>query len=147
MRWYMKFHLLGEKTKVEIDVLAREYPNSSDYWDGNWVLSNVKVYIPGYYVDFNASLRTDDIRDFFTDLKAMNRNLAGKAILKNLDSFIHLEGEMDKLGHIKWSGETCYPAGSGAVLTFEFTSNQSYLEDLIKELEKITYEYSVIGNP
>ena len=44
----MKFHLLGEKTKVEIDVLAREYPNSSDYWDGNWVISNVKVKIPGY---------------------------------------------------------------------------------------------------
>ncbi|QCR31910.1 hypothetical protein [Lysinibacillus sp. SGAir0095] len=141
----MKFHLLGEKTKVEIDVLAREYPNSSDYWDGNWVISNVKVEIPGYYVDFNASLRTDDIRDFVNDLKSMNRYLTGKAILKNLESFIHFEGEMDKLGHIDWSGETCYPAGSGAVLTFEFVSNQSYLEDLIKELEDITYVYPVIG--
>ena len=141
----MKFHLLGEKTKVEIDVLAREYPNSSDYWDGNWVISNVKVEIPGYYVDFNASLRTDDIRDFVNDLKSMNRYLTGKAILKNLESFIHFEGEMDKLGHIDWSGETCYPAGSGTVLTFEFVSNQSYLEDLIKELEDITYVYPVIG--
>lgn len=141
----MKFHLLGEKTKVEIDVLAREYPNSSDYWDGNWVISNVKVEIPGYYVDFNASLRTDEIRDFVNDLKSMNRNLTGKAILKNLESIIHFEGEMDKLGHIDWSGETCYPAGSGAVLTFEFVSNQSYLEDLIKELEDITYVYPVIG--
>ncbi|MBD8028705.1 hypothetical protein H9636_18930 [Ureibacillus sp. Re31] len=141
----MKFHLLGEKTKVEIDVLAREYPNSSDYWDGNWVISNVKVEIPGYYVDFNASLRTDEIRDFLNDLKSMNRYLTGKAILKNLESIIHFEGEMDKLGHIDWSGETCYPAGSGAVLTFEFVSNQSYLEDLIKELEDITYVYPVIG--
>jgi hypothetical protein len=143
----MKFHLLGEKTKVEIDVLAREYPNSSDYWDGNWVISTVKVEIPGYYVDFNASLRTDDIRDFVNDLKLMNRHLSGKAILKNLDSFIHFEGEMNKLGHIEWSGETCYPGGSGALLTFEFVSNQSYLEGLIKELEDITYVYPVIGKP
>jgi hypothetical protein len=143
----MKFHLLGEKTKVEIDVIGREYPNSSDYWDGNWVVSNVKVEIPGYNVNFNASLRTDDIRDFVNDLKLMSRNLSGKATLKNLDSFIHFEGEMDKLGHIEWSGETCYPAGSGAVLTFEFVSNQSYLDVLIKELEDITYVYPVIGNP
>ncbi|MBM7569938.1 hypothetical protein [Aquibacillus albus] len=143
----MKFHLLGEKTKVEIDVKGREYPNSSDYWDGNWVVSNVKVEIPGYNVNFNASLRTDDIRDFVNDLKLMSRNLSGKAILKNLDSFIHFEGEMDKLGHIEWSGETCYPAGSGAVLTFEFVSNQSYLDALIKELEDITYVYPVIGKP
>ena len=141
----MKFHLLGEKTKVEIDVLTREYPNSSSYWDVNWVISNVKVEIPGYYVNFTASLRTDEIRDFVNELKSMNRYLTGKAILKNLDSFIHFEGEMDKLGHIDWSGETCYPAGSGAVLSFEFVSDQSHLINLIKELEDIIYVFPVIG--
>nr|WP_151535025.1 hypothetical protein [Cytobacillus depressus] len=67
--------------------------------------------------------------------------------MKNLDSFIHFECKMNKLGHINWSGETCYPAGSGAVLNFEFVSNQSYLEDLIKELEDINYVYPVIGKP
>ena len=141
----MKFHLLGEKTKVEIDVLTREYPNSSSYWDVNWVISNVKVEIPGYYVNFTASLRTDEIRDFVNEMKSMNRYLTGKAILKNLDSFIHFEGEMDKLGHIDWSGETCYPAGSGAVLSFEFVSDQSHLINLIKELEDIIYVFPVIG--
>nr|WP_223701850.1 hypothetical protein [Sutcliffiella deserti] len=63
--------------------------------------------------------------------------------MKNLDSFIHFEGVMNKLGHIDWSGETWYPAGSGAVLTFEFVSNQSYLENLIKELEDIIKIYPV----
>ncbi|GGA40859.1 WapI family immunity protein [Psychrobacillus lasiicapitis] len=143
----MKFRLLGEKTKVEIEILGREHPNSYDYWDGNWVVSNVKVQIPGYYVDFNASLRTDEIRDFVDDLKLMDRHLSGKAILNNLDSFIHFEGKMDKLGHIEWSGETCYPVGTGAVLSFEFMSNQSYLKDLIKDLEDITDVYPVIGKP
>ncbi|MER2119080.1 MAG: hypothetical protein ABS935_02375 [Solibacillus sp.] len=122
----MKFHLLGEKTKVEIDDFARKYPNSSDYWEGNWVISNVKVKIPGYDVNFIESLRTDEIRGFVIDLKSMKRHLTGKAILKSLESFIHFEGEMNKLGHIDWSGETCYPAGSGTVLSFEFVSDQSH---------------------
>lgn len=42
----MKFRLLGENSKVEIDVLDREYPNSSDYSDGKLVISNVKAEIP-----------------------------------------------------------------------------------------------------
>lgn len=143
----MKFHLIGEETKVEIDILAREYPHSSDYWDGNWVSSHVIINIPGYYVNFYASLRTDEIRDFVKDLKLMKKHLSGKAKLVNLDTYIHFECEMDKLGHINWSGETCYPAGSGAVLNFEFVSDQSYLEELIKELDDITYVYPVIGTP
>ena len=52
----MKFHLLGEETKVEIEVLGRQHPNCLDYWDGNWIISNVKVEIPEYYVYFNSSL-------------------------------------------------------------------------------------------
>ncbi|WP_420851769.1 WapI family immunity protein [Oceanobacillus jeddahense] len=107
--------------------------------------STIKVEIPGYYVDFNASLRTDDIRDFVNDLKLMNRHLTGKAILKNLDGFIHFECKMNQLGHIAWSGETCYPAGSGAILRFKISANQSYLDHLMKELEDIIYTFPVIG--
>lgn len=143
----MEFHLLGEVTKVKIDVLGREYPDCSDYWDGNWVISNVKIDIPGYHADFSASLRTDDISDFLSELRRMNRQLSGKAALKNIDNFVHFEGKMDKAGQIVWSGETCYPAGSGAILTFEFISDQSYLTDLIRELEDLMHVYPVIGNP
>ncbi|MEK8198412.1 MULTISPECIES: hypothetical protein [Lysinibacillus] len=37
----MKFHLLEE------DSLSHEYPNSSDYWDENRVISNTKAEIDG----------------------------------------------------------------------------------------------------
>lgn len=44
----MKFCLLGEDTKAEIDVLCRSHPNCTDYWDGNWINSWVNTEIPGY---------------------------------------------------------------------------------------------------
>jgi hypothetical protein len=40
----MKFCLLGEETKAEIEVLCRSHPNCTDYWDGNWVLSLKERY-------------------------------------------------------------------------------------------------------
>ncbi|MCT8140296.1 hypothetical protein H1D32_22910 [Anaerobacillus sp. CMMVII] len=143
----MKFYLLGEETKIDIDVLSRNHPNCTDFWDGNWVHSKVNIEIPGYRVHFNADLRTDEIRDFLNELKEMNKHLKGKATLSNLDSFLHFECVMNKLGGVSWSIETCYPAGYGAVLNFEFEADQSYLQNLITELEDILTAFPVIGRP
>lgn len=141
----MKFHLYGENTLVEIDVLSREYPASTSYWDGNWVQSNVKVEIPGYTANFYASLRTDEIESFLNELRLMYQNLSGTANLRNMDEVIHFECKMNKRGTIHWAGKTCYPAGSGAELHFEFVSDQSYLIELIRELEEIIVIHPIIG--
>ena len=107
----MKFYLLGEETTIGIDVLYRNYPNSSDYWDGNWVTSNINIKIPGYLVNFGANLRTDELRDFTNEIKLMSKLLKGKANLKNLENYLHIECEMDKLGKIIWTAETCFSCG------------------------------------
>ncbi|MET4559832.1 hypothetical protein ABIA69_000975 [Lysinibacillus parviboronicapiens] len=144
----MNFHLLGEENeRVVMEVLSRKYPNSADYWDVNWIDSKINVEIPGYLVQFYADLRTDDVRDFVDELKLMSSSLQGKAILKNLESTIHFECKMNYSGQIMWSGETCYPAGYGAVLKFEFKSDQSYLKRLIKDLDDILTVFPVIGKP
>lgn len=144
----MKFHLLGnEYERVEIEVISRRYPDTTNYWDINWIDSKINVDIPGYVVEFHASLRTDELSDFLNELQLLNKNLKGNATLNNLDKYIHFECEMDRLGKMKWSGETCYPAGFGAVLNFEFNSDQSYLERLIKELEAVLSVFPIIGKP
>lgn len=141
----MKFHVLGNRTKLEIDVRQRNYPDSRDYWDANWVASVIHLEIPGYMVHFEADLRTEELRDFVEELRTMNENLGGTAILKNLDSYIYLEGTMDRLGKIAWTIETCYPAGIGTQLTSEFESDQSYLRILIDELDRVLEAFPVIG--
>ncbi len=144
----MKFHLLGEENeRVEIDVLSRSHPKSLDYWDVNWIITTIKIELPGYLVQFNADLRTDELKDFLDELNRISSNLRGKAILKNLDNYVHVECEINHKGQLLWSVRTCYPAGYGAVLTFEFKSDQSYLQRLVKELEAILALFPVIGKP
>jgi hypothetical protein len=143
----MKFHLIGMETKIELDVLGRSHPHSTDFWDGNWVTTNYEIGIPGYTVSFLGNLRTDEISDFSNDLKSMNQHLRGKAVLSNMDNFLHIVGKMDVLGKITWAVETCYPAGYGATLKFEFEADQSYLMTLIRELDNILKNFPVIGKP
>ncbi|MDN7246213.1 WapI family immunity protein [Planococcus shenhongbingii] len=141
----MKFHVLGNETKLEIDVLRRNYPDSRDYWDANWVASIIHLEIPGYVVHFEADLRTDELKEFVDGLRDMNERLHGTAILKNLDNYIHLTGSMNPLGKISWILETLYPVGTGAQLSCDFESDQSYLRILIDELDAVLEAFPVIG--
>jgi hypothetical protein len=77
----------------------------------------------------------------------MYKNLKGKAELRNLDSYLHFNCVMDKLGKVTWTIETHFPPGYGATLNFEFDSDQTYLPKLIKELDEILVSYPVIGKP
>ncbi|MFC4322008.1 WapI family immunity protein [Litchfieldia salsa] len=143
----MEFNIIGEETRVVINILNRSHPECTDYWDGNWVKAKIDIQIPGYLAKFDLDLRTDELRDFLIGLRIMNKDLKGKAQLNNLDSYIEIECEVTKIGGIVWSVETCYPAGYGAVLKFEFESDQSYLLNLISELEAILVTFPVIGKP
>lgn len=143
----MKFQISGDDAKIEIAVNSRSHPQSSDYWDGNWIASTIKIEIPGYKAQFNADLRTDELRDFVNELKEMDKKLKGKANLVNLDGYLELEAELDIRGRISWIAETCYPAGMGAVLKFDFYSDQSYLKGIINEIEAILSVFPVLGKP
>ncbi|WP_270182274.1 WapI family immunity protein [Alkalihalobacillus sp. CinArs1] len=143
----IQFQLLGDKSKIAIEVLGRKYPDSTDYWDGNWIDSYVLLKIPGYSAKFRANVRTNELLSFLEELKTMNETLKGKAVLENMEDFILLEGRMDALGNVMWSGETCYPMGTGAILNFTFESDQSYLTKLIEELIVVVDKFPVIGKP
>lgn len=143
----MKIHLLGEETTIEIVVIGRSHPECTDYWDGNWIISNIWIEIPGYKAQFKADLRTDELWNFSNELKLMNKELKGKASLINLDGYLEIECEINKQGVIHWTAETCYPAGFGAVLKFDFSSDQSYLIGIVQEIESILSVFPVIGKP
>lgn len=141
----LKFHVLGNKVKLEIDVLHRNYPASRDYWDANWLASLIHLEIPGYTAHFEADLRTNELKEFADELRDMNENLKGTATLKNLDDYIHLTGTMNSLGKILWNLETRYPVGIGAQLSCAFESDQSYLRTLIDEIDTVLETFPVIG--
>lgn len=143
----MKFHIIGDEAKLELDVIGRSHPDCLDYWDGNWITTYLKIDIPGYHVSFPAHLRTDELEMFLDGLKEMNKMLKGKAELNNMDSYLHFECIMDKFGKITWTIDTVYPPAFGAKLHFDFQSDQSYLPNLIKELNEILILFPVIGKP
>ncbi|MFC4713526.1 hypothetical protein [Planococcus dechangensis] len=75
----------------------------------------------------------------------MNDKRKGKAELTSMEGVIEVQCRTNLLGRIAWQAKTQYPSGTGAVLTFEFASDQSYLLLLLRELENILASYPVVG--
>ncbi|RLQ90856.1 hypothetical protein [Planomicrobium sp. Y74] len=142
-----KLDILGSETKIEIKILERVYPESIGSWEGDWVKAAIRVEIPGYSANFLADLRTEEFKEFRDQLAAMNQELVGTASLISIENAIEAKAVIDSLGGIYWEVSTCYPIGTGAVLTFEFDSDQSYLNQLVKELDEVLKEFPVLETP
>lgn len=74
----------------------------------------------------------------------MNQEVEGTASLISIEHSIEAKAIMDSLGGIYWEVSTCCPIGTGAVLTFEFRSDQSYRDQLVKELDEVLKEFPVL---
>lgn len=142
-----KLNILGSKTKIEIMILERLYPELIGSWEGDWVKAVIKVEIPGYSADFLADLRTEEFKGFREQLATMDQKLEGSASFISIENTIEAKAVMDSSGGIYWEVSTRYPISIGAVLTFDFGSDQSYLNQLVKELDEVLTEFPVLEHP
>lgn len=136
--------ILGSETKIEIKILGRLYPESIGSWEGDWGKGDIRVEILGYSANFLADLRAEEFKEFRDQLAAMNQELEGTASLISIENAIKAKAVMDSCGGIYWEVSTRYPISTGAVLTFDFGSDQSYLNQLIKELDEVLSEFPVL---
>lgn len=51
-------------TYVKLNVAGRIYPNTNDYWDGNWLKSEIEINSYGFKGVYGTNLRADDFKGF-----------------------------------------------------------------------------------
>jgi hypothetical protein len=65
--------------RLSIDSLRWEFPDSTDFWYGNWVYANVTVKCGAFTGSYGALLRTDELAVFRAQLGTLYDNLSGHA--------------------------------------------------------------------
>jgi hypothetical protein len=58
--------ILGKETSEYLQILVDNfaYPDSTDFWDGNWINTRIKIKVGGFIGDYDAQLRNVDFFDF-----------------------------------------------------------------------------------
>ena len=128
---------------LSVWVEDREFPDASDYWDGNWLVIRAKMKASGASVESGGPiLMTTDVERFRDDLVVMASTLAGKAILTGLEPGINMTLEMCGRGHVEGVIEIT-PDHLNQQHRFKVEADQSYLPALVSSCDAILSRFPV----
>ena len=142
-----------DEDHIGIRVMRRSHPHAEDYWDGNWVDSEIQVDIRPWRATYPAQLRTEEFSLFRDQLSDMHDETRREASFEPMEPWLRLTLELDTLGHIAFTGEAG-PEGFGKIfgqvrLNFRLTGvmDQTDLPPIIAELDEVAREFPTKGRP
>ncbi len=126
--------------------LYRPYDQCQDYWDGNWVKSQVIIQAGGFSGSIMASLRTDEFLQFKEELSRLYSALKGRASFSSMEEWLTIRVEGDGLGHFEAECMAMDEVGIGNRLRFRLNFDQTEITGIIKGLDEILRAFPVRGS-
>lgn len=126
-------------------ILGRQFPGTSDYWDGNWLTVIACCESPGAQVWTDGPIiHLSEIESWIRSLKELNNTLQGDAELTCMEPELGAKVTLDKLGH---GSLVVYitPDHINEHHEFTFEVDQSFLPGVIRNLESILNKYPIKG--
>ena len=137
----------GEGAFVRLGFSHWASPEAQDYWDGNWVVTRIQAETQGYKANFTDQVHLGDVVRFYEQVMKMNVTLTGEATLAMMEEYLTVTGTLDARGCVNWSAMLAQPFKRDNRLQFAFHADQSYLPELIQQLEGVLMEFQVRGRP
>lgn len=134
--------LQSGKEYLKIKILRRSSPNNNDYWDGNWLESEIKINTSNFNGTYRTNLRTDDFLRFREDILESENNHSTSFLFTTMEEGIFFEGRINLVGVIEW---TCIAKTGNDVLNFSLESDLLSIKKLTIQIENILKIYPVVG--
>lgn len=130
---------------LQIWIHGRQFPDSVDYWDGNWINVTAHCGANGASVWVNGNIiHLSEIRHLMTGIETMYKELKGKAELPCIEPDLSFALESKGLGQIKMVAHIT-PDNLSQSHEFIFEIDQSYLLKLIADCKSILGKYPIKG--
>ena len=102
-----------------------------------WLSSEIDVAAGVWAGRFPAALRAIDFHEFLAQLRKLHRDLKGKARFETLEDQLRLTLTGDDLGHVDLAGVAIDHSSLRNELRFQLAFDQSYLPNIMQQLEEI----------
>ena len=128
----------------ELWVHGRQFPDSQDYWDGNWLNVTAHCGAAGGSVwASGAILDTVSIRRFHDGLAGLHRTLSGEAVLGSHEPNLMVRVDAaDRTGHLRVRVEIT-PDHLTQSHRFEFAIDQTYLPPVIAQCASVMEAFPI----
>ncbi|HEY2408012.1 MAG TPA: hypothetical protein VGI10_18520 [Polyangiaceae bacterium] len=130
---------------LSVWIQRREFPDATDYWDGNWLQAVARCSQRGATVCATGPiLRTDEIREFCDQCASLQANLAGDAKLTCMEPYLRVELAGNARGQIAVT-ITLTPDHLVQRHEFRDQSDQSYLPLIVTACRRVLARFPVVG--
>jgi len=128
---------------LRVWVHGRQFPDSADYWDGNWLNATAYCLYPDSSVRVRGSfLHLSEIAHFLRECQHLYESLGGKAGLDCMEPYVDVQLSAQTGGHIKV--ELCLRPDL-ATESHRFTDgfDQTFLPAIISQCRRILERFPV----
>ena len=132
------FELKGSGEFLRINVIGLAHPDAKEDWDRKWVKSKVSLKAGGFIGQFACDLMTSDFQQIKEQLSELYEKLDGIAIFDTIEDQIKIKIKGDGIGHFMADCIVMDSPGTGNSLEFELEFDQTYIPEMINQLENIT---------
>ena len=135
---------------LAVEVLAREHPDQSDYWDGNWLTAEVDVASGPWHGNYRAALRAEEFVHFRDQLQLLTDDReAPPAEFESMEPWLRFTvHRSDRHGHVRINGraQTEPFFDSHNVFYFVLELDQNVLAATLDDLGRLIEEFPVVGS-
>ncbi|QVL30956.1 hypothetical protein KIH39_19170 [Telmatocola sphagniphila] len=130
---------------LAIALFDRSHPACQDYWDGNWIRSQVEVVAGGFHGRAYGDLRADELVRFYDRLSNLEKILRGTAEFATMEGWLSIRVVGDGKGHMTFECELQDEPGVGNTLKFQLRLDQTFLPLLLSQLREAIAHFPVLG--
>jgi len=132
---------------LEIWIIGNQFPESDDYWDGNWLTVSAKCSGIGSEVFVKKTyIHLSEINALIERLENLYSELKGEIDFEFMEPELSLAISSDILGHLSLKiGIT--PDHLNQMHEYNFEMDQSYIPKIIDDLKNILKEYPIKSKP
>ncbi|NRQ31479.1 hypothetical protein HII36_06440 [Nonomuraea sp. NN258] len=131
---------------MAIQVVDRMHPGTTDFWDGNWLTSPIRVRVGGFVAKVDAGLRVDELRDFRVDLQRIHAEVQGRAVLSSMEHWVELIVECHPRGSLSVAGTISDHPSMRNTLRFEVEGlDQTDIPMIVDSLVAVEERFPVLG--
>lgn len=141
---YFELKDSGDYVKIELTGFA--HPEADLDWDRNWINSKVTVKAGGFTGLIDCYLMTTDFERFKHELAQLYNKLNGTAAFDTIEGQVSIKIKGDGIGHLEAQCIVMDNAGIGNKLEFEINFDQTFIPEMIRQLDTITKAFPISGD-
>lgn len=138
--------LLGDRGgMIAITVQGYQYRDATEYYDANWLNCRIEVAAGALSSSYRATLTVPDFTRFHGELVAIVDSLEGTAVFGCMEPWIEFTVAMGARGSATVKGKADSDLRQRTILSFEFTTDQSYLQQTLVDLKQLVTAFPERG--